>query len=139
MDISENLREELVNEINFVISKIREEVDLRKKIFFYSGIYGLVNRIFNIRFDPQLVFMHLVLNTSFSLINDRINAIVLGKDTLVEIPDNFFDRLCNALEELARNIAEDEDTYTVLQRIATISYLTTGNGYYLYQKGDLEI
>ena len=139
MDIPENLRKELVEEINFVILKIKEEVDLRKRLYFFSGVYSLVNRIFNLSFDPQLVFIHLVLNASYTTINNRINAIVMGKDTLIEIPDNLFDKLYDVLEELTQKIRDDEDTYLVLQKFASLAYVTTGNGYYLYQKGILKI
>ena len=131
MNISNSLRTELINEIKFVISKIKKEPDLRKKSFFFSGVYSLVNRIFNLSFDPQLVFIHLVLNATHTTINSRINSIVMGKDTLIDLPDDLFDKLCDSLEELAEKIEKDEDTYSILQKLSVFAYVTTGNGYFL--------
>ncbi len=139
MKISRRFREELVQEIQFVVKKIREEQELRRKVFYYSGVYGLVSRIFNLNFDPELVFMHLVLNATYGALKDRANNIVLGRDTLIEFPDDLFDKLCDALETLAEEIENDAKTYHTLQKIANLAYVTTGNGYYLYQKGILKI
>ena len=63
----------------------------------------------------------------------------MGKDTLIDLPDDLFDKLCDSLEELAEKIEKDEDTYSVLQKLSVFAYVTTGNGYYLYRKGILRI
>lgn len=139
MKIPKNFREELVKEINFVAERMRKEPDPRKKLYYYSGVYGLVNRTFNINFDPELLFMHLILNSTYGIMKSRVDAIILGRDTLIEVPDNLFDRLSDALEELAENVEKNEETYLTLQKIANLAYVTTGNGFYLYQKGILKI
>ena len=38
-------------------------------------------------------------------------------------------------KKLEKNIEKDEDTYLVLEKISNLTYLTTGNGYYLTQRG----
>lgn len=139
MEIPGDFRKRFVDEIRFDVKKMREERDPRKKIYFFSGIHGEAQRIFNISFDPQLLFIHFVLNYAYQLLNGRVNTIVLGRDTLIEIPDGLFLKLCDYLEELAKNIENDEDTHLTLQKIASLAYISTGNGYYLYQKGILKI
>jgi len=137
MEISSDLRSKLVKEIRFVVESIRAETDLRKKIYYFSAVYGEMFRIFNINFDRQLVFAHGVLNFSYQNLKARADAIVLGRDTVIDFPDGFFDRLCEYLEQLASVIENDQDSYAVLQDILCLAYISTGNGYYLYQKGTL--
>jgi len=139
MDIPRNFTERLVSEIRFVVDRIRAERDLRTKVYYYSGVYGEMLRILNISFDSQLLFAHNVMNNSYQLMRARSDAVVLGRDTTIDFPDGFFDRLCLLLEELANNIENNQDLSQTLQNISCLSYITTGNGYYLFQKGLLRI
>ena len=139
MEIPRNLREKLVREIRFVVEKIRTEPDLRTKIYYFSGVYAEMLRILNINFDPQLLFAHNLMNNSYQTMRVRADTVVLGRDTTIDFPDGFFDRLCSLLEELANNIANNQNLYQTLQNISCLSYITTGNGYYLFQKGILRV
>lgn len=134
MPIPTNLREKLVREIGFVVNKIRTEKDLRTRVYYYSGIYGEMLRILNISFDRQLLFAHNTLNNSYQMMRARADTIVLGRDTVIDFPDGFFDRLCSLLEELAEKIRTNQNLHLTLQNISCLSYITTGNGYYLFQK-----
>ena len=51
MRISPELKKILVDELRLVATKVGDEVDFRKKIYFFSAAHGTVNRIFNIRFN----------------------------------------------------------------------------------------
>jgi hypothetical protein len=137
MNLPTDLRERLVSEIRFVIERIRTESDLRKRVYYFSGVYGEMFRLLNISYDPQLLFAHNVINGSYQLMRALSDAIVLGRDTTIVFPDDFFDRLCALLEELANQIANDQDTYRTLEAISCLSYINTGNGYYLFLKGVL--
>jgi len=139
MDIPTNLREKLVREIRFVADRIKKERELRTKVYYYSGVYGEMLRLLNISFDPQLLFAHSVIQDSYQSLRARSDTIVLGRDTTISFPDGFFDGLCSLLEELAKNIEKNQDIYQTLQSISCLSFITTGNGYYLFQKGILTI
>jgi len=138
MDLSADLRERLVNEIRFVVGKIRTQSDLRKKIYYFSGVYGEMFRLFNISYDPQLLFAHNILSNAYQPMRALADTIELGRDTTIVFPDDFFDSLCALLENLANQIANNQDTYTTLQAISCLSYINTGNGYYLFLKGILK-
>lgn len=135
MKIKAHMKETLVSELRLVAEKMKEEEDIRKKNYFFSATYGTVNRIFNINFDPELVLVHNVLNMSYSTADALLRSIERGEERIIQIPDNFFDKLASLTEELATAIEEDKNIYGVLQKIAALSYSLTGNGYYLYQKG----
>ena len=124
----------LLNEIDIVRKKMNQEKDPRRKIYYYSGLFAIMERIYNIEYDPQLVIMHLVFNSSYNAINTRITLMLSG-DVTVQLPDDFFDNLDKLLEQIYEKINNEEDTYSILEKIACLAYSTSGNGYYQIQKG----
>jgi len=134
MKLSKTHKEILLNEIEIVRDRMKKETVARRKIFFYSAIYSKLSRLFNLEYHPHLQFMHFVLNVSYNAMNQRLGLIASG-DPTVKLPDNFFEELDKLLAKLQDDIKKDEDTYLVLEKIANLSYLLSGNGYYLSQKG----
>lgn len=134
MRISDDMRRNLVDEFRMIREKMVEEENPLKKMWWYSGCYGIVFRAMNFEFDPHLVFLHSMLNSSYAAINRRVNAITQG-DRSVILPDDYFQRLAAFVGEIADLIERDEPTYEVLEKIAAMIYITTGNGYFLHLKG----
>lgn len=139
MKISAQNRKIIVNEFKYVAKKIREEKQLNQKSYYFSGAYGVVNRIFNIEFDPTLVFIHGVLQSSQNNINTFVERILSGQERNIQITEKHFEGLAKALEDLSDKIEKGKDLSMPLQKISNIGYSATGNGYYLYQKGVLKI
>jgi DNA replication initiation complex subunit (GINS family) len=69
----------------------------------------------------------------------RLVMIERGDEKVIQIPDDFFNKLARLTEELAKTIEEDKDVYEILKKITIHSYLLSGNGYYLYQKGIIKV
>lgn len=140
IEISEPYKTILADEFALIREKMNSDPDPRKKIYYYSAAYAMVQRVFNL--DPesgqQLVFIHTVLVSSYELIRDRVNNIVAG-DRLITLPDDFFEKISIYLQELEDKIRNKEDTYTVLEKIAVLTYISGGNGHYLAQKGLLKL
>jgi hypothetical protein len=139
MNLSDSLRTELEKELRFVSDKIIAEKDVMRKVFYYSAAYGVTRRIMNLSYDSQLSFMHLILEASYRQINDRVNQIVRGRDATIPLISDFFEKLSEEVLNLAESVKNDQDTYKILERIVTLAFLTTGNGYYLYVKGQIKI
>ncbi|MCK4735382.1 MAG: hypothetical protein KAT65_23215 [Methanophagales archaeon] len=139
MEIDEQFKNILVEEFRLVASKIREESDTRRKNFFFSAAHGVVFRSININFDPELVVIHNVLNSTYTLLYSLQTSIDSGNEKIIQIPLLLFDKLADLLDELAGAIQESQNTYEIIQKIAILSYMLTGNGYYLYQKGIIEV
>lgn len=139
MELSAELKEALVDELRTVVKRVEDEIDIGKKIFFLSAAYSGVQRIFNIRFDPELVLIHFVLNSTYVTVLNLHKMIETGNEKVIQIPEDFFYRLNGLIEELATGIEEDKDIYEILKKISVLSYSLTGNGYYLYRKGVIEI
>lgn len=139
MPVSKINRELIVKEIHFALHKMKESNDLAAKLYYFSGVPSIITRIINFEYDKSLVLLHLVLTQAHQQIIGRIQRQMQGQDKPIAIPDEAIDELVNCLESLAECVETEKPAYQVLERIANIVYLTTGNGYYLYKKGMLEI
>lgn len=139
MEIDDKFKNILVEEFRFVASKIRDESDMKRKNFFFSAAYAVVHRIINIDFDQELVIIHNTLNSTYTIVNNLQMSIESGTEKIIRIPLLLFDELADLLDELAGAIQESQNTYEIIQKIAVLSYMLTGNGYYLYQKGIIEV
>ncbi|PWI46404.1 hypothetical protein CEE45_16990 [Candidatus Heimdallarchaeota archaeon B3_Heim] len=135
MKIKEDTRKKLIDEIKFIIKKMEKEAEPKQKLFYFSAIYGVVSRIFNLEYDPELVFAYTILNLTYN----HINARIAHEEKIIEIPDELFDKLVNASKEFLNKIEKNESLCDALQKFAEIGYATTGNGYYLYQRGLLRL
>jgi transaldolase len=140
IEVSEPFRTILVDELALIREKMNSELDPRKKVYYYSAAYAMVQRIFNLQpeANQQLVFIHVVLAMSYNQIKERVNNIV-GGNQLVTLPEDFFDKVSSYLEQLEEKIRKNEDTYDILEKIAVLTYIADGNGHYLSQKGCLTL
>lgn len=134
MKLKAEHKKAILDEFTFTAKKMRETEALDQKLFYFSGTFGLLSRVFNSEFNSKLVMAHLILTTAHANILTRINALKSG-DTTVMLQKEFFEKLTLTIEDFAARIKKDEDIYDVLERIALLTYVTTGNGYYLLQRG----
>ena len=141
MNISKKYKEIIVKELRYVAKKMKESNDLFEKMYFFSASYSCLNRIFNLEFDSTLVFTHVVLQNAYNAIKGRSELLVRGQDRAIKIPKDFFNILQETIVDIANNIEKNnkDELFENLQKISNLSYLTTGNGNYLYQKGILKI
>jgi len=141
MNISDNYKDIIVNEFRRIAELMKDTKDISKKLYFFSATYGIVHRIFNIEFDDTLVCIHVVLNATYNLISARANNIRQGIDAAIDLPQDLFESLQETIVELSDNIENknEHEIFKNLQKIAKIAYVTTGNGYYLYLQGKLQL
>lgn len=134
MTMSEHYRNIFAEEIRIVRTKMEQVTDPKKKVYYYSAIYGMARRINNFDFDPHTQLVEFVINGTYGQILNRINSIASGDNT-IPISENFFDRLCNCLRLLEDRIRNNEDDCDILEKIVCLAITIDGNGYYLVQKG----
>jgi hypothetical protein len=137
MNLSTKNKKILVNEIRTVCDYMSKASDAKQKMYFFSAVFGIANRIMNIEYDPELGFLHQVTNTAYQTINT--NLALAAQGATMTIPKPVFEKLEEALDELAYYIEDGKKTYRVLEKISNLAYSTSGNGYYLYLKGLLKI
>jgi len=138
MEINPEYKKMLVSEFRYAAKLMTENQFAEIKLFYFSSTFGILSRIFNLQYEPQLVFMHAILNNAHGNMIARLQAIKSG-DIVVQFPQEFFEKLTQCVEKLALQIEKDEDTYKTLEEIVLLTFITTGNGYYLFQKGILKI
>jgi len=138
MDISDNNRKHIADEIEIAVNMMKESRDASEKLYYFSAIYGILQRIYNIEYDEDLVFAHLVIQLTHQGFMQRLAAIKQG-DSTVMISEEQFDKLTDLSDELGDKIRDNEDFVATLKKIVILLYSTQGNGYYLMKKGVLKI
>lgn len=135
MKISKVNKKSLIDEISFVIEKMKETEEPKTKLYYFSAVYGIMPRIFNLEFDSDLLCIHFVVSSCYNHLNSRLN----NPDKVIQLPDEIFTKLEETTQELLVAIDKEEDFYEVLKKFTLIGYIAGGNGYYLYQKGQIKI
>jgi hypothetical protein len=129
LKIPEDFKKYILSEFDFIIQKMREEKNPKKKLYYFTASYGALERLMRYSLDPQLLLTHAILNLCYGSLNSRLNSIARG-DVVVEMPENFDEKLIEYLTELRNEIAENQDTYQTLEKFVHLAYQTTGAGYY---------
>ncbi len=138
MHLSPSNQEALVKEIRTVADYMGKANTPQEKMYFFSAVFGIANRIMNLEFDPELGFLHHVTHAACNTINTNLVLVAQGQ-SVATFPPPVFDKLREALNDLATCIADGKQTYAQLERISNLAYSTSGNGYYLFLKGSLKI
>lgn len=139
MQLPESLRKRLAKEFRFAANQMAGSPDLATSLYFFSVFFGELQRLLNLSWNPELALTHLVLKEVHQQINGRLNIPTAGADIPGELPDAL-DQLANELAELFNSKRIDEDVLmNLLARAAELGYSVTGNGYYLYLKGQIKI
>ena len=136
MKLSKENKGYLINEINFSAKEMRKAESMIDKLYYFSVVFGAANRIMNMDFDPELLFVHNVTNAAFN----QIQGVLMTQGQMPSsIDSELFNKIANNLDEMAGNIANNEPTYKVLEKISNLAYSTTGNGHYLVLRGKFTV
>jgi hypothetical protein len=138
MNTSRESKEILLEDLFYSVKMMKGSSTPEEKLFYFSGVYGALSRAINVESNPRYVLAHLVTTTAYNTILARLNAIKSG-ELIIKLPQGFFDKLVDASQDLIEKIKNDEDTYKALEKISVLTFLTTGNGYYLFEKGSFKI
>jgi len=94
MKLSPENKKILLKEYDFAIRKMKECQRPDEKLFYFSRTYDVVSTVFNIKFEPQLAFLHFVLLNAFKSIMGRITS----GDPVIKLPEGYFDKLISLTE-----------------------------------------
>ena len=139
MKISKKNRSLIVKELKYVADSMDEHVTGQEKLYYFSGTYAVVQRILNTEFSQDLAFLHFVLRQTFDSFNGRLQAIIKAGETVIQLTEEHFEKLSTLTKELADKIGKSEDLNDTLKKITVLTYTTTGNGFYLMQKGVINL
>jgi hypothetical protein len=139
MNISDNFRELIIKEIKYVVDKMKESLTGDEKLYFFSGVYAIIQRVINFEYDADLIYMHFILHETHTALLGRLQAIQKGGESIILLNEVQFEKLTSITEELGEKLRLNKDINSTLKKFAILSYSTTGNGHYLQQKGLLKI
>ena len=139
MNLSPDMQKRFTDEVHFIAKSMKDTNTPAEKLYFFSAGYAMAQRIINLEYEPELNFIQQVLQLVYNTVNARLTAISARQEGSISIPDGLFNSLEKALEEMVDRIEQGVETYPALQKMVSLAYSTTGNGYYLYLKGMIKV
>ena len=141
MNLTKDERLRLSEEIQFVVEKMRADSDPFNQIYFFSAVYGVIGRLLNTTWDPTLALVNQVTQTAYGAISTRLQSVADRRERGINLPIGLMEALVRATAELGEVILHERDgeLLPILARLAELTYVTTGNGYYLYLKGNVKV
>jgi hypothetical protein len=127
--LPQELKKNVVSELEFIIRKMNEEQDIARKLYFYSAVRGALERAARFYSDKELLVTHIVADVSYAIINDRINHIKAG-DTIIPFTGELLTKLIEGVTELKQAIENDQVTYPAAEKMMEAAYVATGPGFY---------
>jgi hypothetical protein len=138
MKLNKMLKDVIVKEVKFVVKQMKECAEIERKLFYFSAIPAELLRILNLEYDLDILYIHNIVNETHNAFQQRILATKRG-DGVVTVSDEQMKKLESLSKELGDRFEQNKKMDDVLKNFAELSYSTTGNGYYLMQKGLLKI
>jgi hypothetical protein len=129
MKLPQQLKDNLSNELDFVIKKMTEEPNLTKKLYFFSAVNGALERASRFYFDRELLVAHAIMSMSYNMINDRISHLRIGDDT-VPFTETLMTQLIAGISELKQAVDDEKPLYPAVETVMEVTYMTTGPGFY---------
>jgi hypothetical protein len=138
MKINKIFKTAIVNEIKYVQKKMKENSSLEKKLFYYSAIPAQFLRVLNLEYDSDILYLHHVVNHTQGSFQQRLAAIKAG-DINIEVSERQIEQLESLLDDVVCVIEQKKKIDDVLKAFIELAYSTSGNGFYLMEKGSLKI
>jgi hypothetical protein len=135
---SEQYKDIIVKELEFVIRKMDEAPKLEGKLYFFSAVQGILNRILNLEYSADLLLAYYITNETLKMFQQRQAAFKAG-DTAIALTEEQVQKLSQITSGFLKAMKNDEKLDDVLKDYVVLLYSTTGNGYYLMEKGFLKI
>lgn len=140
--LPKSVHEHLESEFKFAASKVAEATNIGEKVYYFSAFFGQAGRQLNMHWDADLALLWSVGQHVCSAINSRM-AQATGTWPLGGFPDGFMEALDQVSNELAAAFeggnVDVPRLYAALARTSELTYLTTGNGAYLYERGMIKL
>ncbi len=140
--LPEPIHEFLEDEFRFAASKVAEATNIGEKVYYFSVFFGQAGRQLNMHWDADLALLWSVGQHACNAINSRM-AQATGSFPVGGFPDGFMEGLDEVSIELAGAFeggkVDVPRLYAALARTSELTYITTGNGAYLYEKGIIKL
>ena len=142
MQLNAQLRQRLAREYNTASTKMQEEAQLTKKLFYFSVFFGEAQRILNQQWDRDLALIFLVTQQAYTQFNVAVQTqafkvLPIRAEVAIEQLTKVASDLA-AYTKKAKTADSRDELCEILGRFAELTYAVGGNGSYLYEKGDIK-
>ena len=140
--MNEELRRRFAAECRYAANKMQSSPDPARKLFFFSALFGEAQRLLNLEWDRDIVLIFIVTQQAYNQINVQLP--LLGSVLPIKL-ETVFEKLTQNASNLASYLEKNEkktrqeELCQILGRFAEITYVTQGNGSYLYEKGIIKL
>jgi hypothetical protein len=135
---SDEYKEVIIKELEFVLQKMNQSNNVDDKIYYFSAIQGMLHRVMNLEYTDDLLFAHFITNEVHKSLLQRLMSVKQG-EAVVKLTEQHLVRLIEITKEFLEGVKNDDSLDSVLKQYVVLLYSTTGNGYYLMEKGILKI
>ncbi|MBT3226833.1 MAG: hypothetical protein HOE30_24070 [Deltaproteobacteria bacterium] len=135
----DDLKKLMIDEIEFFLNQVKKNTNPEDFIFYFSALHAAANRVYNIEYDRRMLYLHEVLISVYNALNNAIGAAKAGQRPILMLTD-LPDRLTDLIKELRDSVRNDfEGVHDIYERMIEIKYTTSGNGFYLVERGKIEL
>jgi hypothetical protein len=132
------LQRHLIEEYRYAVTKMQQEGQPVRKLFYFSVFFGEAQRVLNFEWNRDLALIYTVTFYAYTQINAAMQS-----PALMQLPIDWtavYDKLTLAASDLTAYLEKakndsGEELCQILGRLAELSYVVSGNGTYLYGKG----
>ena len=140
--LSEEYRQRLANEYRYAVTRMQQEGQPVRKLFYFSVFFGEAQRVLNFEWNRDIALIYTVTFHTYTQVNNAMQSPVL-----MQLPMDWtavYDKLTLAASDLTAYLEKAknngrEELCQILGRLAEISYVVSGNGIYLYEKGVIKL
>ena len=134
MKLSTINKELLDKEFEFALNKMETSQTPDELIYYFSGFFNVINRIYNIEFSEELLFINFVMDIVYNSFMGRIGLVKAGQSPVIGFHEDFGSALIKITKDIKDNFYDKQKCIQALQKLVLLSFTTTGNGFYLSQK-----
>ena len=138
MKLSKEYITKIEQEFDFVINKMEESETPHKMLYYFSGVQSLLNRILNLEYSEELLFSYFVIERAHKDITNVLGSIKQG-NPVVTLHDKFGGKLVELTKDLKNGFFNSKTRIEILKKIVVLTYTCTGNGFFLTEKGVIDI
>ena len=137
LSLPDDLHKRLADEFRLAAIRMVDSPNPNQKLFYFSIFFGEAARVLNWHWDRELALIWAITQFTQSQATARWQASKQG-DQVATVSKEFFDALAEnavALADYVENKGTEQELHQIRGRFSELCYATTGNGYYLVQKG----
>lgn len=137
LSLPDDLHKRLSDEFRIAATQMEGTANPSQKLFYFSVFFGESTRVLNWHWDRELALIWAITQFTQTQAAVRLRSTQQGEPVAM-VSKEFFDALTESAVALADYVEKkgtEQELQQILGRLSELSYATTGNGFYLLQKG----